>query len=70
MILWCMSRLFIQVQLKKCGFPILESESGLKFNVDFFVGYSPERINPGDKKHRLPNIVKVTSVQMTQQPIL
>ena len=41
--------------------PILESESGLKFNVDFFVGYSPERINPGDKKHRLPNIVKVTS---------
>jgi len=41
--------------------PILEEESGLKFNVDFFVGYSPERINPGDKKHRLPSIVKVTS---------
>lgn len=41
--------------------PILEKESGLKFNQDFFVGYSPERINPGDKTHRLPNIVKVTS---------
>lgn len=41
--------------------PILEEESGLKFNQDFFVGYSPERINPGDKTHRLTNIVKVTS---------
>ncbi|WP_279128719.1 Vi polysaccharide biosynthesis UDP-N-acetylglucosamine C-6 dehydrogenase TviB [Helicobacter winghamensis] len=41
--------------------PILEKESGLKFNVDFFCGYSPERINPGDKQHRLPNIKKVTS---------
>lgn len=41
--------------------PILEKESGLKFNVDFFCGYSPERINPGDKAHRLPNIKKVTS---------
>jgi UDP-N-acetyl-D-glucosamine/UDP-N-acetyl-D-galactosamine dehydrogenase len=41
--------------------PILEQESGLRFNTDFFCGYSPERINPGDKKHRLPNIVKVTS---------
>jgi UDP-N-acetyl-D-glucosamine/UDP-N-acetyl-D-galactosamine dehydrogenase len=41
--------------------PILERESGLKFNQDFFVGYSPERINPGDKAHRLPNIIKVTS---------
>ena len=41
--------------------PILESESGLKFNKDFFAGYSPERINPGDKEHRLPNIKKVTS---------
>lgn len=41
--------------------PILEKESGLKFNIDFFCGYSPERINPGDKQHRLPNIVKVTS---------
>jgi UDP-N-acetyl-D-galactosamine dehydrogenase len=41
--------------------PILESVSGLKFNLDFFVGYSPERINPGDKSHRLTNIVKVTS---------
>jgi len=41
--------------------PILESESGLKCGVDFKVGYSPERINPGDKMHRLENIVKVVS---------
>jgi UDP-N-acetyl-D-galactosamine dehydrogenase len=41
--------------------PILEQVSGLKFNVDFFAGYSPERINPGDKQHRLPSIKKVTS---------
>jgi UDP-N-acetyl-D-galactosamine dehydrogenase len=41
--------------------PVLEQTSGLKFNVDFFCGYSPERINPGDKEHRLPTIRKVTS---------
>lgn len=41
--------------------PVLEKESGLKFNVDFFCGYSPERINPGDKEHRLSTIKKVTS---------
>jgi UDP-N-acetyl-D-galactosamine dehydrogenase len=41
--------------------PILERVSGLKFNRDFFVGYSPERINPGDKEHRLPSIRKITS---------
>ena len=41
--------------------PVLEQHSGLKFNVDFFCGYSPERINPGDKEHRLPSIKKVTS---------
>ena len=41
--------------------PILEKVSGLKFNKDFFAGYSPERINPGDKQHRLPTIRKVTS---------
>ena len=41
--------------------PILEKESGLTFNQDFFAGYSPERINPGDKEHRLPTIKKVTS---------
>lgn len=41
--------------------PVLESVSGLKFNVDFFAGYSPERINPGDKTHRLTLITKVTS---------
>ncbi|WP_422364053.1 Vi polysaccharide biosynthesis UDP-N-acetylglucosamine C-6 dehydrogenase TviB [Pyruvatibacter mobilis] len=41
--------------------PVLERVSGLAFNSDFFVGYSPERINPGDKQHRLPDIKKVTS---------
>ena len=41
--------------------PILEKKSGLKFNVDFYCGYSPERINPGDKKHKLIDIKKVTS---------
>ena len=41
--------------------PILEKFSGLKFNKDFFCGYSPERINPGDKKHTLTKILKVTS---------
>ena len=41
--------------------PVLESVSGLRFNEDFFVGYSPERINPGDKEHRVTTIVKVTS---------
>ena len=41
--------------------PVLERVSGLTFNVDFFAGYSPERINPGDKAHRLPDIRKVTS---------
>lgn len=41
--------------------PILEKESGLKFNVDFKVGYSPERINPGDKEHTLAKIMKVVS---------
>jgi UDP-N-acetyl-D-galactosamine dehydrogenase len=41
--------------------PVLEKFSGLKFNYDFFCGYSPERINPGDKEHRLPTIKKVTS---------
>ena len=45
---------------EKC-IPVLEEISGLEFNKDFFAGYSPERINPGDKEHRLPNIVKVTS---------
>ncbi|HEX7029127.1 MAG TPA: nucleotide sugar dehydrogenase [Gammaproteobacteria bacterium] len=41
--------------------PILERVSDLKFNADFFVGYSPERINPGDREHRLEDIVKITS---------
>ena len=41
--------------------PVLEQVSGLKFNEEFFAGYSPERINPGDKLHRVTNILKITS---------
>jgi len=41
--------------------PVIEKESGLKFNEDFFVGYSPERINPGDKEHTVEKILKITS---------
>ncbi len=41
--------------------PVLEQVSGLQFNQDFFAGYSPERINPGDKLHRVTNILKITS---------
>ncbi len=41
--------------------PVLEAESGLKYNVDFYCGYSPERINPGDKEHTVTKILKVTS---------
>ena len=41
--------------------PVLERVSGLKFNVDFFVGYSPERINPGDKEHTVDKILKITA---------
>ena len=41
--------------------PILEEGSGLRFNQDFFCGYSPERINPGDKEHRVSNILTITS---------
>jgi UDP-N-acetyl-D-galactosamine dehydrogenase len=45
---------------EKCV-PVLENFSGLKFNQNFFCGYSPERINPGDKKHTVSNIMKITS---------
>jgi UDP-N-acetyl-D-galactosamine dehydrogenase len=41
--------------------PVLEHYSGLKFNVDFFAGYSPERLNPGDKEHTLTKVIKITS---------
>lgn len=41
--------------------PILQKKSGLKYNTDFYCGYSPERINPGDKNHRIQNIKKITS---------
>ena len=46
---------------EKICVPILEKESGLKYNLDFTCGYSPERINPGDKEHSLTTITKVTS---------
>jgi len=46
--------------------PVLEEKSGLKFNQDFFCGYSPERINPGDKEHRVTSIKKVTSGSMPE----
>ena len=46
---------------EEVGVPILEEESGLKYNHDFFVGYSPERINPGDRHRTFKSIVKVTS---------
>jgi len=42
------------------GVPVLERVSGLRFNQDFYAGYSPERINPGDKEHRITTIMKVT----------
>src|SRR5690625_5954198 len=50
--------------------PILEKSSGLKFNKDFFAGYSPERINPGDKEHTVEKILKVTagSTRSEEQP--
>ncbi len=50
--------------------PVLEQVSGLKFNQDFFAGYSPERINPGDKLHRVTNILKVTSGSTQKLQIL
>jgi len=46
--------------------PVVENTSGLKYNVDFFAGYSPERINPGDKEHTVEKIKKVTSGSTTQ----
>jgi len=46
---------------EKVCVPVLEEYSGLKFNIDFFAGYSPERINPGDKEHTVTKILKVTS---------
>ena len=46
--------------------PVLEKISGLKFNKDFYVGYSPERINPGDKEHTVDKILKVTSGSTTE----
>lgn len=46
--------------------PVLERISGMKFNEDFFVGYSPERINPGDKEHTVERILKVTSGSTTE----
>ena len=56
-----MSLLFIPACVEEVCVPILEKFSGLKFNQDFFCGYSPERINPGDKDHTVSNIKKITS---------
>ena len=50
--------------------PILEKYSGLKFNKDFFCGYSPERINPGDREHLIRDVVKVTSGSNSQVSLL
>ncbi len=50
--------------------PCLEKKSGLKLNSDFYVGYSPERINPGDKNHRLTDIVKVTSGSSSEAAVV
>ena len=50
---------------EKCV-PVLENLSGLKFNYDFYCGYSPERINPGDKNHTIEKIVKITSGSLTE----
>jgi UDP-N-acetyl-D-galactosamine dehydrogenase len=41
--------------------PILEEESGLKWKRDFFVGYSPERVNPGDREHTIERVIKVVA---------
>ena len=46
--------------------PVLEQTSGLEFNLDFYAGYSPERINPGDKNHTIEKIIKVTSGSTTK----
>jgi len=54
------STVYPGVTEEECA-PVLEKASGLKFNVDFFCGYSPERINPGDKLHTVANILKITS---------
>ena len=52
---------YIQELQKRIVFLYLEKISGLKFNTDFYAGYSPERINPGDKEHTVDKILKVTS---------
>ncbi len=54
------STVYPGVTEEECA-PVLEKISGLKFNIDFFAGYSPERINPGDKEHTVEKILKVTS---------
>jgi UDP-N-acetyl-D-galactosamine dehydrogenase len=54
------STVYPGVTEEECA-PVLERESGLKYNVDFFCGYSPERINPGDKLHTVSKILKITS---------
>jgi len=55
---------------EEIAIPILESLSKLKFNIDFFLGYSPERINPGDKKHTINSVIKLTSGSTTEVAVL
>lgn len=59
------STVYPGVTEEECA-PVLEKTSGLKFNIDFFCGYSPERINPGDKIHTVANILKITSGSTTE----
>lgn len=54
------STVYPGVTEEECA-PVLEKASGLVYNVDFFCGYSPERINPGDKLHTVSKILKITS---------
>lgn len=54
------STVYPGVTEEECA-PIIEKESGLKYNKDFFLGYSPERINPGDKEHTIDKIIKIVS---------
>ena len=61
-----MNQQFIQDVLKKFAYQFLKKESGLRANQDFFVGYSPERINPGDKRHTFEKINKVVSGSNTK----
>ena len=59
--MWCMNLLFIPVPLMKNVGPFLKNCPDLKCGMDFKLGYSPERINPGDKEHTITTITKIVS---------